>query len=105
MAHVDGIKTFVKNGKVELEAPDDWPEGTEVLVERVSHAPSFGLSEEDWPSTQEQIAQHLSLMDQIEPLLLTPEEEKQWAAAREAQKVFEKTQFAEHADRLRRVWE
>jgi len=102
---MDAIKTFVLNGRVELEAPDDWPEGTEVIVERIPDAPRLGLREDDWPTTPEEIAHHLSLMDQIEPLLLTAEEEEQWAASREAQKQFEKAHFAERAERLRRIWE
>ena len=37
------IKAIVKNGKIELDAPDDWPEGTEVLIEPAPRVGSLGL--------------------------------------------------------------
>jgi hypothetical protein len=101
----DAIKTFVKKGRIEVEAPDDWPEGTQVVVEPIMHATSLGLSEEDWPSTPDEIARHLALMDQIEPLVLTSDEEAEWVASREARKQLEKARFAERAEQLRGIWE
>jgi hypothetical protein len=35
------LKAIVKNGKIELEAPDDWPEGTEVRIEPIPAAGSM----------------------------------------------------------------
>jgi hypothetical protein len=99
------IKTVVKNGKIELHAPNDWPEGTEVLIEPIPQPGSLGLREEDWPDTPEGIARHLALMDRIEPLVLTAEEEEEWEAARKARKDFEKTHFDERAETLRRGWQ
>jgi hypothetical protein len=102
---MNAIKATWKNGHiVPLETPD-WPEGTELLIEPVSPQETIGLREEDWPDTPEKIAAHLALMDQIEPLIMSREEEAEWQAARQAQKEFEKAIFIEHAEKLRRMWE
>lgn len=45
------------------------------------------------------------MMDGIEPLIITPEEEAEWEAARKAQRDFEKARFEEKAETLRRGWE
>jgi len=102
---MDVIKAVVKNGRIELNAPDDWPEGTEVLVEPLPQGEVIGLREEDWPGRPAEIARLLSRMDQIEPLDFTPEGEAEWEAARQARKEFEKGQFGERAEGLRRAWE
>jgi hypothetical protein len=99
------LKAFVKDGKIELEAPTDWPEGTEVRIEPSKPAESIGIRDEDWPDTPEGIARLLASMDRIEPLDMTAEEEAEWAAARSAQKEFEKARFDEHADSLAKGWE
>ena len=61
------LKAIVKDGKIELEAPGDWPEGTEVRIEPIPASGSIGIRDEDWPDTPEGIAHHLALMDRIEP--------------------------------------
>ncbi len=98
------FKSVVKNGKIELEAPTDWPDGTEVQIELTLPAESIGIRDEDWPDTPEGIARLLESMDQVEPLCMTSEEEAAWTAARNAQKDFEKSRFNEHADSLARDW-
>jgi hypothetical protein len=99
------VKAVVREGRIELQAPDDWPEGTEVRIEPVSTSCSIGLRDEDWPTTPEGIARHLALMDQLEPLEMTPEEEAEWEAARQIRKDFEKARFDDHASLLGKDWE
>lgn len=99
------VKTAVENGKIELVAPKEWPEGTEVVIEPVSTVESFGLRDEDGPTTPEGIAQHLALMDQAEPCALTASEETKWEAARQARGQFEKNHFDEQTENLRRNWD
>jgi hypothetical protein len=68
-------KATVRNGKIELNAPDDWPEGTEVRIERVVPVTASScLRDEDWPDTPEGVARHLALMGRIGPLDITAEE-------------------------------
>jgi predicted DNA-binding antitoxin AbrB/MazE fold protein len=50
------------------------------------HERTLGVRDEDWPTDPEGIARHLALMDKIEPLEMTPQEEAEWLAARKAQK-------------------
>ena len=100
---MNAIKAIVKDRKIALNVPDDWPEGTEVVIEPLTE--SVGLSEQGWPATPEEIARHLALMDKIEPLDMTPEEEAAWQADRQARKEYEKAHFDERAETLRRMWE
>jgi len=94
----------VLDGQVILDEPACLPEGTRVEVVPVGQTTTTGMREEDWPTTQEGIAALLARMDSREPLEMSAEEEARWQATRQAQKEFEKAQFAEHAARLRRVW-
>ena len=100
---MNAIRAIVKDRRIALNVPDDWPEGTEVLIEPLTE--SIGLSEEDWPTTPEEIARHLALMDQVEPFDMTPEEEATWQADRQARKEYEKAHFDEWSEALRRMWE
>jgi hypothetical protein len=83
------IKGVVRNGRIEVTAPADWPEGCEVVIEPVSGEPALGMREEDWPTTPEGIAALLKRWDEHEPLEMTPEEQAEWEAARRARKEFE----------------
>jgi hypothetical protein len=95
------IKGSVKGGRLELDAPPDWPEGTEVEVYPVSPPAAYepeggngtvsdsGKPEEGeeirhtaeaqcddaWLNTPEAIADWLKWFDSLEPLIMTPEEE------------------------------
>ena len=100
---MSAIHGRVKNGKIELPAPADWPEGTEVEVRPVEEA--VGLTEEDWPETPEEIAAWLRWYDSLEPLILTPEDEARIAAARKAQREFELATWDEQADKARKLFE
>jgi hypothetical protein len=99
------LNAVVKNGKIEVETPVDWPEGTEVRIELVPISDSIGIRDDDSIDTPEMIARDLALMDQIEPLEITDEEQANWDAARQMQKDWEKLRFDEHAEALRKMWE
>jgi hypothetical protein len=102
---MSAIKGIYKDGRVVLETPADWPEGTEVMVHPVGSEDLLGVREEDWPETPEAIAAWLKWYDSLEPLIFTDEERVAWEAARQEQKEFEKATFAERAEKLRRMWE
>jgi hypothetical protein len=87
------IKGTIQNGQIVPDEPLSWPEGCRVLIEPLPATETLGLPEEDWPTDPAGIARHLALMDQIEPLIRTPDEEAEWQAARKAQKDFEKANF------------
>jgi hypothetical protein len=98
---MNAIKSAVRNGKVSVEVPQDWPEGCEVLIEPLPAGSAMGMREEDWPTTPEGIAALLKRWDEHEPLEMTPEEEAQWQEARKARKEREKANFVAHGDKLR----
>ena len=102
---MNAIKATWRDGRIIPLEPVDWPDGTEVRIEPLPEAESLGMREEDWPTTPEGIEQWLRWYDSLEPLIYTPEEEAAIAAARHAQKEYEKSIFFEHADKLRKMWE
>jgi hypothetical protein len=99
------IKATWKNGQIVPDESADWPEGCRLRVEPVCDGETLGIREEDWPDTATGIARLLALMDRIEPLTMTPEEEAAWRAALKDQKEFEKARFLEYGDKVGRVWE
>jgi hypothetical protein len=95
-----------RNGCVCPDQRVDWPDGTHVDLEaRPEAGEKVGMSEEEWPTTPEGIAEWLASMDAMEPLEMTEEESARWEADRKAQREFEKARFFEEAERLRRAWE
>jgi hypothetical protein len=86
---MSAITGVVRNGQVVLDGLADLPEGTRVEVVPVgSTRPTLGLREEDWPTTPEGIAALVARMEQLEPLLLSPEEEARWKADLKAQREY-----------------
>ena len=70
-----------RKGKVLLDSPVDWQEGTRVEVNAPVH--KVGMTEAEWPTTPEGIAELLARIDAFEPLEMTPEEQAEWHAALE----------------------
>lgn len=69
----------VANGKIELTAPADWPDGTSVRVDVAALAPlPPGLPDDDDVSPVA-IARRLELMD-AEPIPMSDEEYAAWRA-------------------------
>ncbi len=94
------LKGIIRNGQVIVIGPTDLPDGTEVEILPV------GLSVDDQGQmTSDEIARTLDAMEQTEPFELTDAERAAIEADRKARKEWEKAQFDEHADRLRRIWE
>jgi hypothetical protein len=52
----------------------------------------------------EEIARTLAAMDQMAPFEMTDAERAAWEAERQSRKDRDKAQFAEHAEKLRRMW-
>ena len=95
------IKATIKGGRLEVDVPADWLDGTEVAVyplEQGTRGDADAMSDEE-------IAQTLAAMDQVEPLEITDAERASWEAEREVRIRREKARFTEHAESLRRVWE
>ena len=72
----------IRDGRVELDTPAALPNGTRVRVE--PEAEEGFLRDEDWPTTPEGIDALVRRMEQLDPIVLTPEDEARIAAARTA---------------------
>lgn len=91
------IKATIRNGRIEPDEPLDLPDGTEVRI--------TVPEKDDEPMSQEEIDRILAAMDRIVPFETSPEEEARLEADRQARKEWEKAQFFEHAEKLRKMWE
>ena len=94
------IETTVKNGRIVVDAPADWPEGSRVIVERAPAHHELGMTEEEQGDDPQSIARWLAEFDAIPPLRMTPEEEAEWRAARQAQKEYEIANWEERSRRI-----
>lgn len=83
------IKATVRNGRIEVDAPIDLPDGTELNIPIPDPPKGFGPRDEDWSDTPQAIEAWLRWYDSLEPLHFTPEERAAWDAARREQKEFE----------------
>ena len=99
---MNAITATVKGGRLDLQVPVDWPDGTEVEIRPVAQA---GANGEDGPMTPDEIARTLAAMEKVEPFVLTDEERAAIEAERRARKEREKARFNDHADKLRGTWE
>jgi hypothetical protein len=74
------IKATVRSGRLELESPLDWPEGTEVLIEPTT-VPSekIGIDESEWRDDPASLADWEAWIKTIQPLEFTPEETQRMA--------------------------
>lgn len=98
---MNAILGMVKNGRVEVDAPPDWPEGSPVRVE-------LGLNgmatDDERPETPEEIEAWLKWFHSLEPIVMTPEEEAAWEADRKMQKEFDIANAAERDRRIERIF-
>jgi hypothetical protein len=100
---MNAIRSVVKNGRVEVDAPPEWPDGTPVRVELGLN----GKSEDDdeGPETPEEIQAWLHWYHSLEPIVMTREEEAAWEADRQMQKEFDIANAAERDQRIEGIFE
>lgn len=66
---MDLILATVKAGRVDVQVPPEWPDGTEVEIH-----PHTGQVDEDGPMGPEEIARVLAAMEKVEPFELCAQE-------------------------------
>ena len=72
------------DGKIELNAAPDWPEGTEVVVTPREEIPFRMLTEDEQSDDPEEIEKWIAELDAIPPLVMDPEDEaRMWAGLKE----------------------
>jgi hypothetical protein len=83
-----------RDGLVQLDSPLDLPDGYRVQVvvpeDQENKRPElqYGLDEATWVDSPENRAALLASMEAYDPPVMTPEEEAEWNAAREAVKQY-----------------
>jgi hypothetical protein len=102
---MSAIKGKYRNGQIILAQKADWPENTDVLVAPVEAESKCGISEEEWTDSPEEIADWLRWYDSLEPLIMTPEEEKAWHEALQAQKEYDLSKLEERMSRIEKLFE
>lgn len=57
---MNSIKTTIRNGRIDIPAPREFPDGTEVML-------TIAQSDDDQPPTPNEIAHTLAAMDRLQP--------------------------------------
>jgi hypothetical protein len=77
---MNAIKATIRSGRLELQAPPDWPDGTEVLIEPIDGlGGKIGIDESEWRDDPASLADWEAWIKSIEPLEYTPEEVQRMA--------------------------
>lgn len=99
------IRTIVHDRRIDVPAPEELPDGTEVVLELRPVTDKTGLTESEWDDSPDGVDEWLKWLDSLEPFILTDREVAEIEADRQKRKKWEQEQFAEHADRLAKEWE
>ncbi len=99
------LRTVVQHRRINVAAPEEIPDGTEVEVRVVAADDSNGLSESQWDDSPTGTSAWMEWLDSLQPLTLTELESQQLAADRDRQRRWELDQFSQHSDQLKRDWE
>ena len=66
---MNAIKTTVRNRRIDLPAPNDIPDGTDVLVEvKPIRVEKIGINESEWRDDSEALADWEAWLKTIEPI-------------------------------------
>jgi hypothetical protein len=71
---LDAIRATVKSGRLELDAPPDWPDGTQVLIEPATASLVIGIDESQWRDDPDSLADWDAWIKTIEPLEFASQE-------------------------------
>ena len=99
------IRTVVHQRRIEIPAPDDMADGTEVVVELTPATETTGIDESDWDDSPEGIEAWIKAVNALEPFIFTEAELAELEADRLARKKWEKEHFIEYSDKLAKQWE
>jgi hypothetical protein len=86
---MDAIRATVKSGRLELDAPPEWPDGTEVLIEPAARMSQvIGIDESQWRDDPESLLDWDAWIRTIEPLEFTSEEAEMIARFDQQMRVY-----------------
>ena len=97
---MDTIRTTVHNGRIDVHVTADLPDGTEVEVRIFPTSADYKPGDRILDDTPEAIEAWIKAVRQLEPLLITPEEQAAWDTAEAQQKQWDKDHFFDRVDRL-----
>jgi hypothetical protein len=83
---MSAIRGRVTDGKIEIPAPPDWPDGLEVEVRPADE--EFGCNEDEQGDDPESIAAWVAQFDARPRLIMSPEEEAEMNEWRQKVKAF-----------------
>lgn len=71
---MNAIRATVKSGRLELDAPPEWPDGMQVLIEPAATSQVIGVDESQRKDDPDSLADWDAWIKTIEPLEFTSEE-------------------------------
>lgn len=98
------IRGTIRDGKVVLDAPPGWPEGTLVDVAPAEDARDVGPSEDEQGNDPESIASWIAWAESVQPLILTAEDEERIRQARSDQKAWELANWEAHGKKIENLF-
>jgi hypothetical protein len=91
---MNAVKATVQNRRIEVPAPDDWPDGTDVMVD-VMPVPAGDLlddlafmTEDEQSDDPDAIRRWIAELEALPGLTMKPEEEAEMLAWRKKEKEF-----------------
>lgn len=94
------INGIVRNGKIEIEAPSDFLEGSEVRIWL-----DITRADDDGPMHPDEIERTLEAMSQVQPFILSDSERLEWQSSLDEQKALDIASAESRARKLMSHWE
>ena len=91
---MNAVEATVQNRRIEVPAPDDWPDGTKVMVDVLPMPAGNRLDDLDFMTEEEQsddpdaIERWIAELEALPGITMTPEEEAEMLAWRRKEKEF-----------------
>lgn len=86
---MDSIKATWRDGQIMPAEPVDWPDGSELIVERIGPAQDkIGLTEEEWGDDPESIAAWIAKVEKLEPMVWGDGEREEYERYREISRQY-----------------
>ena len=98
------IQAVVHDRQIVVQVSDDLPDGTKVEVKITTQKEKTNMDESDWDDSPEGINAWIQAVRELEPIFSNEVEQAAFDKARQDQKDWEKSQFFEQAEKLRKMW-
>jgi len=85
---MNAIKATWTKGQIVPAEPVEWPEGSQLLVQRVPAGENLGLTEEQWRDDPESIATWIAAVEKIEPMIWAEGEREEYERYRKEYREF-----------------